>query len=406
MDISEQLKRSYKKLKASVYFDKTQLILRDKIVDYEKNTVLPSRFDELADMLQAEDDKDWKAYEVKLLSDIGVLVFPKKLCNDDKNKIIINESPDEVKVDEIQCFIDLDVEGQILGILWTLTIGFILDSDVYEHSYGNRLKKGLINEETENTTFSPYLFKPYFEQYERWRDIGLSYAEKCIDAKQDVFIFTMDLKRYFYSVSFTEEHFKNFYELFKDANGYTNTDLRVVNRINQFVYRVMEKYSKKVEWEDNRGVFLPIGFYPSNILSNWYLSEFDSAISNRWNPVYYGRYVDDIIIVEKIEKNSEIYRKSKANNLTQEDIINHFLCNCPANSAAVCKENLGLLEQLPKCKYKTKIYKIGSKYIHGDSFNVLVQNDKVKVFYFKAGSTKAILTNFRKAINENKSEFR
>lgn len=47
---------------------------------------------------------------------------------------------------------------------------------------------------------------------------------------------------------------------------------------------------------------LPIGFLPSNILSNWRLNQFDRQIIDRWNPVYYGRYVDDIIIVDKVEK--------------------------------------------------------------------------------------------------------
>ncbi len=33
----KQLEIAYKKLKACVYYDKTQIILRNKIIDYEKN---------------------------------------------------------------------------------------------------------------------------------------------------------------------------------------------------------------------------------------------------------------------------------------------------------------------------------------------------------------------------------
>ncbi len=415
MDISEQLERAYKKLKASVYFDKTQLILRDKVVEYEEINDLPRRFYEIAAILTNDDNEKWKQYQNDLLGTIDVLEFPKKLSKDNKGKIIVNESADEVVVDELQHFIDIDVEGQILGVFWILTIGILLDKEVYEHSYGNRLKRNLIKEDTNQTTFSPYLFKPYFEQYESWRNNALSYAEKCIDNKQDVFIFTMDFKRFFYSVKITEDQFDNFFANYSEGSNEEKANLLAIKRINKFVFKVMKRYSKEVKWEHNKDVFLPIGFFPSNIISNWYLGEFDSAISNRWNPVYYGRYVDDIIIVDKIEKNSEIYKKAKDNSLTQEEVINYFLCRCRANSNSICEMNLGLLVELSikekkilfdNDQLKKVAYKINNSVLHNKNARIVVQNDKVKVFYFKAGGSKAVINNFRKTVNENKSEFR
>jgi len=43
------------------------------------------------------------------------------------------------------------------------------------------------------------------------------------------------------------------------------------------------------------------------VIANWCLKPFDDALTNGWNPLYYGRYVDDILIVEKVEKNSAVY---------------------------------------------------------------------------------------------------
>lgn len=65
----------------------------------------------------------------------------------------------------------------------------------------------------------------------------------------------------------------------------------------------MERYSSIIreaesQLVDNRCI-LPIGFAPSNIIANYALSKFDKAIVNELNPLYYGRYVDDVIIVEK-----------------------------------------------------------------------------------------------------------
>jgi len=408
MEIDLQIQRAYKKLKASVYFDKTQLVLRNNIVEFEGGLEdVDARLVEIADILTSENSTDWDSYVKELLKCIKVLTLPKSISSKSDDKFILNDNPTEIDIEQAQYFIDMNVEGQILGILWVLTIGAMLDDEIYQHSYGNRLKSNLLNEETENTTFSPYLFKPYFEQYEGWRDIGLKYAESCLDEKQDVLILTMDLKRYFYSVNFTETQFEDFYDSYSERQWEIDeSELLAVERINQFVFRVMKQFSSYIP-EYNENVFLPIGFFPSNILSNWYLNKFDSSISDRWNPVYYGRYVDDIIIVEKVEKNSYLYKQAHENILTQEKVIDFFLCNCSSNRSKKCDKNIGLLMLLPeKDENEEPIYKINSAVLKDEKANIIVQNDKVKVFYFKANSSKAILSCFRNELNKNKSEFR
>lgn len=123
-------------------------------------------------------------------------------------------------------------------------------------------------------------------------------------------------KAFFYSVIMIKE---SFIKIYSDAivEGKQNTNLTLpfwTERVHQFVYNVFSEYSKKLgdinrtkELELQNRVFLPIGFLPSNIMSNWILTPFDNAINDKINPIYYGRYVDDIIIVDKIEKNSELY---------------------------------------------------------------------------------------------------
>ena len=54
---------------------------------------------------------------------------------------------------------------------------------------------------------------------------------------------------------------------------------------------------------------------PSNVLANECLHKFDNAILDGWNPIYYGRYVDDILIVEKVEKGSAIEEAYKMQTL-------------------------------------------------------------------------------------------
>ena len=193
------------------------------------------------------------------------------------------------------------------------------ENNMYKHSYGNRLRKTLVDKNDE-VTFFPNLFQPYFSQYENWRDKGLTVAKDCVRDGSDVVIITMDLKRYFYSVDFHKEEFESFLVF---------TDLKdeICEKINRFVYNVICTYSKKffeVMYANDKKYFgevqegtniLPIGFLPSNILGNVRLNEFDNALVTRWNPVYYGRYVDDIIIVDKVDKFSNLYMCSNLENI-------------------------------------------------------------------------------------------
>lgn len=398
----QQLKRAYKKLKASVYFDKTQLVLRNRIVEYEgtSETYVDERLEHIANILSSKSSNKWNKYVNGILDSIKVLSFPKKINIANEDTLIINEHKTEVEVDEKQYFIDMNVEGQILGILWILLFGVDIDNDFYIHSYGNRLNKKLIDEKNGLASFSPYLFKPYYEQYESWRDIGLQCAQECLKKNQDVMIFTMDFKRFFYSVDFTETIFNDFCK----EDQHEEVEFK---RINDFVFKVLTKYSSLFDDYDNR-VFLPIGFFPSNILSNWYLDKFDNEIIKRWNPLYYGRYVDDVIIVEKLEKNSPVLKIiSDENNSTKKaNIIEYYLCNCRNDLRKGCPKDFSLLVK------KGNDFTINTQIFFEENCDYTInpvielQNKKVKLFYFDNHGSDALITCFRNEISKNKSEFR
>ena len=143
MNINEKtLEKAYKKLKSSVYFDKTQLILRNAVVEFESeqeniDNYLLEMYDKITDSEKFSKLKD------EIINSISVVSFPKKLENDDCS-IIMNSMPNKNKVKELQHFIDMKVEGHILGVLWIMLIGYKIDKKIYEHSYGNRIRKNLI----------------------------------------------------------------------------------------------------------------------------------------------------------------------------------------------------------------------------------------------------------------------
>lgn len=444
MPLEERVRISYKKLKASVYFDKTLLPLRDDIVAFESNDI-EDKLNKLAEYLESDDDQAWKLYSDTIISAIDARLYPKKLNDHSSNKIIFNADDDEIQLEKAQYFVNLPVEGHVLGVLWVISVGFALDnrsedsqSTMYEHSYGNRLRKTLINPKKNDITYSPNLFESYFTQYESWRDIALQQAKARLDKKQDALILTMDLKSFYYSVHIQKEDYESIIKIVHDAKQ--NLWIR---RVHEFVYKVLEQYSNIVskmstdsELQISSRIILPIGFLPSCILSNWVLTPFDDAIIRRINPVYYGRYVDDIIIVDKVEKNSPLRKKAQRSGdekLTTKDVIDYYFRACASNREVPdhdqCNQELFIIVPETEMTEKQKkvyddaqkrtersekefaqVYRINPVVLSSEykktKPDIQIQNGKVKIFYFHEGETRALLDCFRTKIGQNSSEFR
>lgn len=413
MDHIEKLRIAYKKLKSSVFFDKTLLPLRDQLVLCEDR--LENQLTELE--LALFRGEGWEETERRILESIEVLIYPKKLTPVEEDLAIFNSDSMPIQMEKPQYFIEMLPEGHILGALWVLEFGVKLDQNagettgiyegMYPHSYGNRLKKDLINRETGTYTYAPGLFEPYFSQYQSWRDHALDYAKERLNDKQDALILTLDFQSFYYSVDIQKSMVDGFMSLFNELAEWDRTWL---SRLNHFIYHVIERYSQRLRSVhiDEKTLklgernILPIGFLPSNILSNVVLTTFDKAVIQKWNPVYYGRYVDDIIIVDKVETNSEVYQLARATEpekrLTADELMKRFLCD-----AGVLKQERDRKTEKNKVRYRYHISKDTLKC--GDS-DVTIQDQKVKLFYFQSGATKALLTCFQSKIRDNVSEFR
>lgn len=427
MEYSNDLvKKAYKKLKCSVYFDKTQLLLRRQIVEFEDRDI-DTKLDRIYYALV--NDREWEQMQEEILDSISLRIFPKSIVGTKNNKndsqgsqdngkgvsLITNRVPEETEIGKLQYFIDMRVEGHILGVLWLLTIGWKLDKDLYENSYGNRLRKLIIRElEKDNSkiSYSPYLFEPYFQQYENWRDSALELAQNSINKNQDVIVFTMDLKRFFYSVDLDKEAFDKIWNE-TAASEEQNTEDIYAKRLNSFVQKVISRYSECYYHGDKVRNILPIGFLPSGVLGNWCLKRFDKAVSDGWNPLYFGRYVDDIIIVDKVEKNSALYDMMNEAEVNADRVLQYCLSQCSRWNGLVREEGCNKYALFKKPEDENADAE-EHRYILNPLYNITensnsdisLQNEKVKMFYFKHGESNALLQCFRKQIAENTSEFR
>ena len=277
--------KAYKKLKSNAYYDKTNLHLRDRIAEAENTPglTIEERLERLYQAFTEPSRMKWEQEKDNILKSISCRILPKKIRNTKKERqaetdgILISGVPaKQIRLGEAQYFIDMDLEGMILGVLWIMMIGWQLDK-AYTNCYGNRIRKTLYNEFSKEPTFSPALFEPYFQNYESWRDQALTLAQKCMQ-QDDVLILTLDFKRYYYSVDVSEEFMK---EVLAGVKGSSDYSEKYLSRINDFVYCVIKRYSevyREYSGEKEMRNILPIGFLPSGVLANECLKKFDTAI--------------------------------------------------------------------------------------------------------------------------------
>lgn len=125
----ERLRIAFKKLKATIFFDKTQLPMRDSLVLYENEMI----DDKLFGLEQALfHGIKWEETEQEILDSIGVLIYPKSMKAVDDQTAIFNSDSIPIEMDRPQYFIDLSPAGHILGTLWVLEYGVKLDQNAGE----------------------------------------------------------------------------------------------------------------------------------------------------------------------------------------------------------------------------------------------------------------------------------
>ena len=265
-----------------------------------------------------------------------------------------------------------------------------------------------------------FLFDPYFKKYESWRDNGLDEVKSILNKKQNTIMISLDLKEYYYSSRI------NFNQLKKDMkkarerliqkklgknSSVDNNDEEINDFLNDFIEKVFENYHKKFsfkpsanEKDSDNSYMIPLGFLPSLIIANWNLQGFDQAILENIHPNYYGRYVDDILIVLPSHEKSDSHGKQHIEKLTLETVIKKYLTPCeedPINNILQIKnnskKNTYFIQNLPIFSLENENY----NYEHLE-----IQQEKFKVYFFNHKNSQAIIDKFRKAIAVNSSEFR
>lgn len=308
---------AYKKIKSYYYYDKTILYNKVSLAMWESSSQLfERRVNRLAEfMCTLEGDIDY-GFLTPLLRSVDLIPMPKVFDDtapEDIGILIQNSVPKKSTLSKVNFYIKAPVELLVLDAIWMILVGKI----AYSHSaistcaYANKPKLDQLYFDNENlldgTDFdSNRLFVPYFKQYTAWRNTAFRKIESRYNQKKDSVLISLDLKSYYYSVTFD----------FDDLPRYLNDDARLteiasLTRIIRQIYidytSEMQKYRGAIPANCQKGqCALPIGLHSSMLIANLYLYELDMAITEQVAPVFYGRYVDDILIVVDKPQDCEI----------------------------------------------------------------------------------------------------
>ncbi|MFZ3087424.1 MAG: reverse transcriptase domain-containing protein [Methylotenera sp.] len=337
----EIIKQAYLYVKNYAYHDNLNLFLKKRIAEFEIYDI-GTALVELCDVLN-HDSLNSDANIKKWLSQISYHILPKsieKIESEEKDNglYLTNvKSADKYNLSKINYLVSAPVEIHILETLWALVVGPALESTLTKDCYGNRLNEKSNNflELFNDPTFqqSSEIFKRYIDQYNTWRNLAIDEATNASKQKEDVAILSLDLKSYFYQINIVFSEIESEIDHYFDNKQNKN----LANKLNRLLEQIFDAYHDQIDLKlsishpdciEKKGI--PIGFVSSSILANWYLKDFDHAIVNDIRPIYYGRYVDDILLVFKqpeIDEHSPIdsFIKKYLPDLLLEDNKNYEL---------------------------------------------------------------------------------
>jgi hypothetical protein len=288
----EELGLAYRKAKVDLYYS-TQCSLL-KIASYEEN--LHENLERLLIQLNGENDGwvnepsflgGWtlapKSIDVQEMRSGSVVRGLVVACPSEDWDAMTgggNEPPEA----EFRLMAECSMDFHVLSALWIMKVGAEYDGKLTGSAYGSRLRRCTTGKFNELSLGS---FQPYLRPFREWRDGGIKAMKSALDAKKRIVALTADVSSFYHELDPGFMLEKAFLELLGLELSPQQSKL---NRL--FIHALMA-------WAKNtplkRG--LPVGLPASALVANMALIELDRLIEGQAAPLYYGRYVDDILLV-------------------------------------------------------------------------------------------------------------
>ncbi|MDP4210458.1 MAG: RNA-directed DNA polymerase [Bacteroidota bacterium] len=427
MEVTEkEVAIAYHRLKTHVYYDTSDLFIRRQLAIFETNIEesfcsffnvnkeYSTAYNQKAAANEFTRDSFWSVsltlkfkFEVianainkdrsffsPFFKKMEIRYMPKSFVSSNLplNFITNKRVQQKYNVERLTAFIDIPIELHIITVLWIMKYGHYLDNELSDYAYGNRL---LLNQEKSDLVQGSSLFKPYYKQYQNWRDNSIKIVKTALEDKQDVMFINLDIKDYYYSVRLDLDSLMKVDKL--------KNKIKCQNLLSLFkgIHKLFTKKIKSKNLPKEYGptitkneVTLPIGLLSSFILGNHYLKKLDDNVIKNLKPLYYGRYVDDILFVIKSPSYVEnLYDEiDKSNNQNGiENIINKEL----PNIIEIIKHSDDTNSKESSNLIKLKLYN-----------TLFCQPDKTLLYYFDHLESDLVIDRLKREMDLRSSEFR
>ncbi|EKT4487392.1 reverse transcriptase domain-containing protein [Shewanella algae] len=297
----QDLGLAYRKAKVDLYYSSHASL--DMIADYEE--ALHDKLKALLAKLQG-DDESW----VTKSEFIGDWTLATKsvdmsrwleYCDKHGNGLIFSSPADEwahvcsllatsnepVKLKaEFRVMAQCSLDFHVLSTLWMLEVGHLFDAKLAPCAYGNRLRRT-----QDGKSINPYslgTFQPYLKPFRDWRDQGIEAMRVALHADKKVVALTADVSSFYHELNPTFMLDKAFVT---DVMGLALTEKQ--NKLHRLFIKALQAWAASTPLKKG----LPVGLPASAVVANVALTELDRVVEQQLVPLYYGRYVDDILLV-------------------------------------------------------------------------------------------------------------
>lgn len=181
-----------------------------------------------------------------------------------------------------QCSLDFHV----LSALWMLKVGHQYDARLTGCAYGNRLRRTQDGKQINPLSLGS--FAPYLKPFRDWRDNGISSMRTALDSDKKIVALTADVSSFYHEL---KPGFMLEPSFLESVLSLELTDTE--QKLNRLFIRALEAWAASTPLRKG----LPVGLPASAVVANMALIELDRVIEQQVAPLYYGRYVDDILLV-------------------------------------------------------------------------------------------------------------
>ncbi len=196
------------------------------------------------------------------------------------------DKPDKPKA-EFRVMAKCSLDFHVLSTLWVLEVGDLFDKKLTDCAFGNRLRRKESGEKEINK-LSLGTFKPYLKPFRDWRDKGIDAMRTALDADKKIVALTADISSFYHELN---PGFMLDPAFMKDVLDLDLSEEQA--KLNRLFISALQSWAAATPLK--RG--LPVGLPASAVVANVALIELDRIIERQVAPLYYGRYVDDILLV-------------------------------------------------------------------------------------------------------------